>query len=409
VLERSVLIRAVLAGLFCVFASWAVLAAGIAGVTRNRAPAVALRWLPDDARALTNLAFTRAARTGNQAAARKLAQRAIARDATLPDAFTTLGLTDKAASSRARALIIHSEQLSRRDLPTQLWLIEDLVRRNDIRGALLHYDIALRTSKRAPEVLFPVLASAISDKPVRDQLIPLLDRRPPWRRDFILFAVDKSPVPEALADLLFSAARSGRPLDPDAAVLLVTRLVTAGKMDVAWRLYGATIGTGPSERLVRNGGFESRSDGTSFDWVLTDEYDVWAKRAGAPSGGLRLELGSGGGAGGSVARQLLKLEPGQYELGLKAGRIEDQPPAQVNVVITCAPEGHQLQRIPLRTDTISGGATQVRFTVPKDKCPAQWLLFDLRGDEEPLERAAWVDSVSVRAISRGGNSRSTTE
>jgi hypothetical protein len=89
---------------------------------------------------------------------------------------------------------------------------------------------------------------------------------------------------------------------------------------------------------------------------------------------------------------------------MRAGAIEGQTPAEVNLVISCAPGSAQLQRVPLRVQAEAGGTFRVRFVVPRDKCRAQWLIFDMRGDEETLERAVWVDSVSLRAISGGGGS-----
>jgi hypothetical protein len=380
-----------------------VLSIGIAGVARNRAPDLALRWSPGDARALVNKAFADAGKPKSQRQARQMANASVARDATLPQAFVTLGLLEEVATPRARRLVGHAEELSRRDLPTQLWLIEDFVRRNDIAGALRHYDVALRTSKRAEEILYPVLASAITDTSIRDELVRSLAKRPAWRRNFILYAVEKSPDPSAVADLFFAAASAKQPLDGDAAVLLVSRLVSGGNPTAAWRLYRATIGARDRELLVRNGGFERQPDGTSFDWLLADEYDVWAKRSGAPSGGLRLELGSAGGAGGSVARQLLTLSPGNYQLNLRAGAVEGQSPAEIYAALTCAPGGVQIQQTVVPIEKQAGSVVTLNFSVPRDKCPAQWLIFKMRGDEEPVERSGWIDAIDIR---QGGPSAS---
>src|SRR3546814_1290750 len=85
-------------------------------------------------------------------------------DTLLP--YTTLFRSDAFArgdQAKGERLLAYSQKLSRRDLRTQLMAIELAVAQGDISGALRHYDIALRTKKNAPELLFPVLTSALPD------------------------------------------------------------------------------------------------------------------------------------------------------------------------------------------------------------------------------------------------------
>src|SRR3546814_17422634 len=73
---------------------------------------------------------------------------------------------DRAGGER---LLAYSQTLSRRDLRTQLMAIELAVARDDIPSALRHYDIALRTKKNAPDLLFPVLTSALTNPTIRTE------------------------------------------------------------------------------------------------------------------------------------------------------------------------------------------------------------------------------------------------
>src|SRR3546814_3599342 len=63
--------------------------------------------------------------------------------------------------------------------------IELAVAQGDISGALRHYDIALRTKKNAPELLFPVLTSALPDPAIRTELVKTLGGQPKWAAGFI--------------------------------------------------------------------------------------------------------------------------------------------------------------------------------------------------------------------------------
>ena len=100
--------------------------------------------------------------------ATRLAWLALRQDPTAVRAAITLGLSAQLGGeiNGARRLFAYAQALSRRELQTQLWAIEDAVSRDDITGALRQYDIALRTSRKAPDLLFPVLASANPRKPV---------------------------------------------------------------------------------------------------------------------------------------------------------------------------------------------------------------------------------------------------
>src|SRR3546814_6235165 len=80
--------------------------------------------------------------------------------------------------------------------------IELAVAQGDISGALRHYDIALRTKKNAPELLFPVLTSALPDPAIRTELVKTLGGQPKWAAGFIHHAARSEVDPEA------SAARS---------------------------------------------------------------------------------------------------------------------------------------------------------------------------------------------------------
>src|SRR3546814_9998889 len=66
--------------------------------------------------------------------------------------------------------------------------IELAVARDDIPSALRHYDIALRTKKNAPDLLFPVLTSALTNPTIRTELVKTLGGRPKWSNDFISHA-----------------------------------------------------------------------------------------------------------------------------------------------------------------------------------------------------------------------------
>ncbi|MCB8835101.1 hypothetical protein LJD42_26475, partial [Escherichia coli] len=131
---------------------------------------------------------------------------ALARSPVDARAARVLGLFDalRARNRAAQFAFYYAQRLSRRDLPTQMWLIEQSVDQNDIPSALSHYHIAMRTSQTSRAILIPVLADAAENPAVAKPLAQLLRQRPNWWLDFYDSAVPKISSPISLA-LIVSA------------------------------------------------------------------------------------------------------------------------------------------------------------------------------------------------------------
>ena len=394
------MLKLLLIALGAIAAGWLSLAVGAAGTTRQHAPQRALEWWPNDARALAELA-SRTLAEGSPAQRREagaMAARAIRRDPLLPDPYAVLALSRVEDERFATRMMGYSQDLSRRNLATQLWLIEDAVRRNDVAGALRHYDTALRASPRAPELLFPVLSAAIAEPAVTTELARVLAREPRWRIAFIAHAIEHSPVPARIDDLSRLSARLGHPFGAGLDTLLITRLVDEGQYRRALALYERAIDPAQARRLIRNGGFERPGAGTSFDWLLFDEGDLWARRGQGPDG-IRLEFGANAGRGGAVARQTLLLPPGRYRLGAESGSLEGGDAISPTLVVRCAGEGGaELLRLPLRMPADGAARSAAAMAVPAG-CPAQTIALELVGDPAGAERSGWIDSLTVAPAS----------
>src|SRR4051812_41959266 len=167
---------------------------------------LASRLAPFDGRITANLAASLSMPNVPAAERRRadeLARKALRQDPTAVVAASMLGLNAqfRGDTAAARRLFGYAEGLSRRNLVTQLWGIEDAVGRNDIPAALRHYDIALRTSSRASEVLFPILASATSDHQIRRALTGTLTLRPLWANAFLDYLAANAPDPLSVTAL----------------------------------------------------------------------------------------------------------------------------------------------------------------------------------------------------------------
>ena len=200
---------AVLSMLFlCLSVSYAL---GEALKVRNPTLAHALAPWDGEITALYSMARFTAEQRNPSNAVVQLAQRAFWQDPTALPAIAVLGLRSQTTGdeTKARQLFAYSQFLSRRDLQTQLWMVEDAVNRGDISGALRHYDIALRTSKLAPNLMFPVLASAMQDPSIRAELITTLAKRPAWEADFVAYVAKNAANPHIVAQLYIELQRAG--------------------------------------------------------------------------------------------------------------------------------------------------------------------------------------------------------
>jgi hypothetical protein len=171
-------IRVVLAIIAAALGVFAV-SVSLANVITPASPALAHLLSPTDGRITARLAeneFALRAISSSQSRAAKLADLALRQDPTAVDALSVLGLQAQLRRdlSRAQNLFGYSLALSRRDLRARIWAIEEAVQRGDINGALMNYDIALRTSRDAVDTLFPVLSSALKEPKIRASLIRVM-------------------------------------------------------------------------------------------------------------------------------------------------------------------------------------------------------------------------------------------
>jgi hypothetical protein len=402
----------VVAACFVVAMGWLALSVGWANTLRNIRPAAVLAFVPFDAGSKVALAGQLLANPDDRlgaSRARELVVDALQRDPSQVGAWRTLSLLAAIRSDPKAARLFHlTERMSRRDLPTQLWLIEERVSANDVRGALAHYDIALRSSPQALDILLPVMVGAISSDSIVGPLGDLLATNPPWRRALYIHMASDASAADHEALLLERLAAAGPLTDRDILGNLVTRMTTDGKVTAAWRVYRLIRPVAPEERLVRNPDFSRAGGFPPFDWHLSNNDDLSADAVTLPEAGrgpvLRLQASSGN--GGIAAQQLLLLPAGSYRLVMQAGLVSDSPPALLSMQLTCVNQANaaigSAELTPSATARVSAPLV---FHVPVSDCPAQWLSIGVRPAASGGDGAAWIDAVSLQPITNSSTTR----
>lgn len=335
------------------------------------------------------------ASAADRARADAMARSALLKDATAVEAVGTLGINALARNDQqaAQRLFAYSQRLSRRNLQTQLWAIEDAVARDDVPGALRHYDIALRTKPNTQELLFPILGSAIEDQRVRAGLIRTLAQKPLWGNDFVEYVAGNGPQPQATASLLGGLERAGLPVSASAAASVISALLNHGDPDSAWAYYAGRH-RGVDRRQSRDPGFTGELNSPSaFDWGATGASGLSASLQRRSAGGV-FDFGAPAGVGGVVLQQLQVLPAGEYVLTGHSVGIDQASEALPYWALDCR-GGAELGKIVIPKSAEAAGQFSGRFVVPQG-CPIQILSFVVR----PSNAIAGVSGQIDRALLR---------
>ncbi len=327
--------------------------------------------------------------------AERIARSALRHEPLAVAAVATLGINAELAGDkdRARQILTHAQALSRRDLRTQLWAIEDAVGRGDIVTALRHYDIALRTSRVAPELLFPVLSGAVEQPDIRAALVRTLGTRPAWGAAFVEHAAAHAPAPRATAAFLRSLRRARFPVSAAAGTLMVNSLLAANMVDDAWSYY-TSIRPGTDPRRSRDPDFATVPENpSSFDWTILNDAGITTSIQRGEDGGI-FDFAAPSGAGGPVLRQMQMLPPGRYALTGRSAGI-DQPEASRPYWLLACTDGRELGRVALPNSGQDGGIFAGGFTVPGG-CPVQMLSLVARPSDMVGGATGQIERVALR-------------
>ncbi|USU10665.1 hypothetical protein NF700_17825 (plasmid) [Sphingomonadaceae bacterium OTU29MARTA1] len=298
-----------------------------------------------------------------------VAELALRQDSTAVAAAATLGVNADLRGERsvARSFFAYAYKLSRRDLRTQLWVIEDAVGRGSISEVLNHYDTTLRVFPNIDKILYPILANASANPAIRSVLIRKLYSKPVWSDSFIYYVAGNSPDLQSTA-LLFNRLRQvGVAVPESAQTRLVDALLTAGRMDAAWNYY-ATIRSSADRRQSRDPRFVGGIDEPSqLDWIAVNDGGLTASLA----NGL-FDFAAPASVGGPLLRQGQLLPSGVYRLNGRSIGIDQADSALPYWTLRCS-NGRELGRIGMPNSVQANGTFSGKFVVPAD-CPMQTLL-----------------------------------
>lgn len=230
-------------------------------------------------------------------------------------ALRNLGLSaaGEGDTDRARRIMRQASELSRRDALLNLWLSQDYSLRGEDRSALRQYDILLRTNTRSLAATLPLMASYLANEAAIDELYPLLAVDPPWHQDFWAAVIQDGSVASNAGKLRARLHRSQSIATSSHDSLLLNQLIEAGDIDGAFALYEVASRARPEvgDDRFRDTDFTLEPMLPPFDWE-TVEGLMYGSSVDREAGALAIIAEDG--ASGVVVRQLVSLEPGNYDL-----------------------------------------------------------------------------------------------
>lgn len=320
-----------------------------AGVYRMYLPERSLSAAPWDARAMSIMGAQMVIRDPSYDMIRRagvLAAAALRRQPVDPVAIRLIGsLHDvDGRSDQALRLMLGAQSLSRRELLTQLWLIQYFSQADDVERVLRHYEIALTGSSQSLPILFPVLVVATDDREMVRPIAGLLQRNRVrrWREPLLNEIISKGSVGPNVAVLAFLVLDASRAEDQVLYRALVTRLIDLGAFDLAYEAYRRSTRNSTPIATLRDPRFRFANRIPPFDWELFEDLD----RSASPIAGRLdgLQIFANGNANGPLARQLVRLLPGSYRLSFDLALNGLAAPGLL-IIISCAPKPGQVGAI----------------------------------------------------------------
>lgn len=134
---------------------------------------------------------------------------------------------------RAYRIMQLASRLSKRDIVSLLWLVENASLSDNVPDTLSYYDRALSVEPQLGKLMFPLLANGLSDQELRDPILALLSERPSWLSSFLAFLLTDDQAAENLVLLDRTLSARSDIMTPDYRIQAGNRLIALGDYEAA--------------------------------------------------------------------------------------------------------------------------------------------------------------------------------
>lgn len=343
-------------------------------VFQSGRPELALQFDPRNSVALSALAFERLSALRNEdglSAAREPAFAALRSAPGDARAIFVAGVTADGGRSTPQAIrrAQLSLKFSRRNPAAYLWLIEERTAAGDVDKALDYYDLAMRSSPEAREILVPIMIAAMDDPALGRPITDILARGANWTIIFWEKVVQADPLPSSVGVTLARLSGSRGIPSKDIGDYMIQRLVDNLRFDEAAKVAALYY---PAFKIDHSlgafGRFVSPDIPSPFSWQLISNADVSA----SPVNPDRLSMSMFSSNGGVYARKLLQLPPGDYVLGATLASHSGVAGGAPRIRLRCGNDNVMLADAVPNQVPSGDGKFLAHFSIPA-ACRAEWL------------------------------------
>lgn len=300
----------------------------------------------------------------------------------------------------ARTLMLLSDRLTRRDVVSQMWLMRDKAEQNDVRQTLRHMDNVLSSNNNVEPILFPILAKAMTDPSVPQDLAILVKQDRPWLKAFLSFSVTETAYAKGLADTVRLAGglppgTDYRGYESDILWLLAKAddLPTAAQLVVAIRR--ATPALLADGRMTKG---TTNVDMGPFAWAISDNTDISTTYDG--EGRVRASVLPG--KNGTFLQRTMALPPGAYQIQSQTQLDSENAAPVTGLQINCVNAEKSVILTAENNVSAQKRALGGMFSVPND-CPLQRILFIAVGADSQFQSEFILSDITVRSVGRAAS------
>lgn len=330
---------------------------------------------------------------------KSLTTRALRKEPLAASAIRNYALSLDAEGDRAMArnTMLVSLDLTRRDLATQFWLIQDFGQKNDLTSVLRHIDQSLRTKEAARTQLIPALHAAMINPELIGPMIAMLKSRPPWQQQFWT-GIEKYPKSlNNLADVLIGLSRGNAQIDPFIPRAIINQLAYEGGFAKARDVYSQVYGAAnlPEKgQFVNNSKFRRDDRGTIFDWQTEQSSGLDAyidTRAGA------LFVSSDSDVASLAASQTIVLPAGSYSFFAAVENNSEIDNGRAVIELVCA-EKERASDAPLVRTEFGDKSPLTKFAVPNGSCRFFTVRIIVLPSESGSSSGIVISNISIRSL-----------
>lgn len=313
--------------------------------------------------------------------------------------FLLAAVTELAEGNRPRGYRLLEEVRRRnpRSRIAHLLLLDRDLRVGRVESAVDQITVLLRLFPRSGEVLIPELAKMAVQPATQASLREVLKSRRGLQNDVLSQLVkngERATVILTFADNTDSASNANLTWRG----LLVDRLVSEGKATEAYRLWRRFMRMPPTDevKVVHNDDFRTVPSGYPFDWRFSANETGTAEIA--PERFLQVEYY--GRQDTTLAKQILILTPGRYQLKLAAKGNAPAEGSSIRAVVTCESGSQAIVDTPLKVVGETLRQIAIDFVVPEAGCSHQSLVIAGRSGEFPKHQSLSLHRVQIEEATR---------